>query len=72
MNRFYAVEAVRKRSKRSWVNYKNAALKELGLPYHFGTPKVESCSTSYLKTAMSESGLSAADILYEIESRDLA
>ncbi len=71
MKQFEKVENVKNRSHRSWVNFKNAAQKELGLPYCFGTPKVESCSTSYLNTAMNESGMSAAEILEEIDKRRL-
>lgn len=69
---FDAVIAVRNRSHRSWVNLLNACKKELGLPFHFSTPKVESSSTSYLRTAIKESGLRAAEILAEIEKRNLA
>ena len=70
-NKFNAVIDVKKRSHRSWINFHNAALKEVGRPYYFGTIDVERCSTSYLNKAISESGLSAMDILHEIENRNL-
>ena len=70
--KFDAVVDVKSKSHRSWENLKNAAKKEIGLPYHFGTSKVESSSSSYLQRAKKESGLSALEILSEIESQNLA
>ena len=72
MESFDAVINVKQRSHRSWSNIKNAVFKNMGLPYHFSTQKVASSSTSYLDTAIKESGMSAAEILHEIEQRGLA
>ena len=72
MHQWSKVEAVKRASHRSWVNFKNAALKELGRPYEFGTEKVERTSGSYLAKAMDASGLNAAQILEQIESQTLA
>lgn len=69
---FDPVIAVKNRSHRSWINLKNGALKELGQPYYFGTPKVEASSLAYLRTAVNESGLTVLEILKEIERRNLA
>jgi len=69
--RFEQVIAVKRRSHRSWANLHAAAGKRLGLPYAFGTDKVEKSSDSYLSMAMDESGLSAAEIRAEIEKRQL-
>ena len=69
---FDVVIEVKKRSHRSWINLKNAAKKEIGLPYSFSTSKVENSSSSYLRRAMKDSNLSASEILAEIEKRKLA
>ena len=69
--RFERVIAVKQRSHRSWNNFYAAACKELGIPYDFGTVKVERSSVSYLETAIRESGMSILEIKEEIEKRNL-
>lgn len=71
MESFDYVIVERIRSHRSWVNFWNAARKELGLSYFFGTPKVEASSSSRLKKAMYDSNMTAAQIMHEIERRGL-
>lgn len=71
MSDFNAVIEVKKRSHRSWKNFRQAAYYELGLDSEFGTPKVSSNSRSYLNTASTESGLSIREILTERDKRNL-
>ena len=70
-NRFDKVIVIKQRSHRSWNNFHAAASKQLGLPYSFGTDKVERTSESYLNTAIEESGMTVAEIRTEIERRNL-
>ena len=70
-HRFERVTAVKQRSHRSWKNFYAAACKQLGISYNFGTDKVEASSGSYLKTAVTESGMTIAEIKEEIENRHL-
>ena len=70
-DRFEAVIAVKRLSRRSWRNLYEAAGQALGLPGDFGTEKVERSSVSYLNRAVRESGLSPAQIRAEIECRGL-
>lgn len=70
-DRFEQVIAVKRASHRSWSNLYAAAGEMMGLSTEFGTEKVETSSRSYLKTAMEESGLGAAEIRTEIEKRGL-
>ena len=70
-NRFDKVITVKQKSHRSWNNLYAAACKELGIPYNFGTVKVERSSASYLNTAVDESGMSILEIKEEIEKRNL-
>ena len=70
-NRFEKVIAVKQRSHRSWNNLHAAACKELGVEHGFGTLNVERSSTSYLNTAVKESGMSVLEIKEEIENRNL-
>ena len=70
-NRFDKVIEIKQKSHRSWNNFHAAANKRLGLPYSFGTDKVERTSESYLNTAIVESGMTAAEIRTEIERRNL-
>lgn len=48
-DRFYIIEEIRRKSKRSWKNIYQAAMKEIGADYEFGTAKVEASSTSILR-----------------------
>ena len=70
-DRFDKVIAIKQRSHRSWNNFHAAASKQLGLPYSFGTDKVERTSEFYLNTAIKESGMTAVEIRTEIERRKL-
>ena len=68
-DRFYIIEEIRRKSKRSWKNIYQAARKEIGADYEFGTGKVEASSTSILRKMVNESGMSGVEIMNESEKR---
>ena len=74
MDRFAAVEDVKRARHRSWINLRDAALYELGRGPAFdkkNSKNVMSSSISVLHLCEERSGMSAEEILREIERRDL-
>ena len=64
---FDHVVAVKRRSHRSWANFRSALLCSMGAQGTFGTQNVRAASLSYLNAATAESGLSTAQILAKMD-----